>query len=340
VARECVADRIAITGNQSSSNPAAPQSLRRLFHDESSDAPDPFKAYGQQQGSFSSVSSSRTANQGDVESDGDYDPRTIKRTDFGASRNSPVKSASYRDVRDSKGLQPISIPLASSFSLGAQGSAKDAYDSAESSQQATPMPGIASSPTATRRLPRKGSIDSVALDSPRHAPGQRRPSTSATVRDDFGGSSGGGLRAFRSDANASSSSLSLGLEPPNRPFAPPRAGAPSLHRLHSAAPTVPLPAESPPRNIPGGLHPRPAMMRQASVAAVMERTEPNPLSPSAPGPSGRTTPMLAAGISMMRTRSGSRTDGEQSGLLPIRGGGLGLKEVLKVSIAISLSSIR
>lgn len=44
--------------------------------------------------------------------------------------------------------------------------------------------------------------------------------------------------------------------------------------------------------------------------------------------------MLATGISMMRTRSGSRTDGEQSGLLPIRGGGLGLKEVLKVCMAI------
>jgi protein-serine/threonine kinase len=313
-----------------SSGVAAPQSLRRLFHDETSDAPDPFRSYGQAPGSFSSISSTKTANLGDVDSDGGYDPRTLKRTDY-AARESPARGATYRDVRDAKGLQPISIPLGESSSQGAHSSARsDGPESAESSQQATPMPGMASSPT-TRRFARAGSNDNVGLESPRHVPGQRRPSTSAVVRDDFSGGNGGGLRAYRSDASASSSSLQ-GLEPPNRPFAPTRPSAPSLQRLHSAAPTVPLPgAESPPRNGLGGLHPRPAMTRQASVAAIMERTEPHPISPSASASSGRTTPMFAAGISMMRTRSGSRTDGEQTGLAALRGGGLGLKDVLKVS---------
>ncbi|KAK4683941.1 hypothetical protein P7C73_g6267, partial [Tremellales sp. Uapishka_1] len=132
---------------------------------------------------------------------------------------------------------------------------------------------------------------------------------------------------------------------------------PMLSRMHSAAPTVPLPIDSPPRPFPLpttqhlpppqalGMNNRPMMMRQASVAVMEGRSasqiqhqQAKQQSPTAPGKNpnlhlgvglgGRpgTAGAMGVGVGMMRSRSGSRVDTD--------GPAMGLRDLMKLSPAV------
>jgi protein-serine/threonine kinase len=173
---------------------------------------------------------------------------------------------------------------------------------------------------------------SQPADESRRGPPARKP----------GGSIGEGLRGFQFP-------LVQPRDPEagfNRPVPPP------LQRNHSAAPSVPMPADSPSRSLPLQLPPsRPMMMRQASVAVMEGRAQgqaqalamaqaqaqaqvgDGPLSPAKqfavpnalgrPGGNGG-----SGGVSMMRSKSQGRVDGD---------GAVGLRDLLKVKLAGSRS---
>lgn len=159
-----------------------------------------------------------------------------------------------------------------------------------------------------------------------------------------GGSVGEGFKGFQFPLVTKSNPAN----PPN-PITPGRPQPPPLTRMHSAAPTIPLPSNSPSRPIPSQLSlvppTRPPMMRQASVAVMegraqsqaqalaLAQAQEGPLSPT----KNLALPRSGAGgpVGMMRSRSGSRVDAE--GLA----GGMGLRDLLKVSggfIAVGLTS--
>ena len=313
----------------------APQSLRRLFHDENSSEPDPFQSFAHQQpmtpssgdgsGSIDQHSRFDSPPESHSESFEDttgYDGSTIRQ-----KRPSPLNLSVITD------LNPKSSQLNSAMS---DATLRDG------SQAPTPLArpmtddDLMPPPSLNRSLRPKMSYDALTStptsktqpDMPRKdAPAGRRP----------GGSVGGGLRGFQfplmpgaaGGAGAGSSpSPALGSATLERPV--------PLQRNHSAAPFVSQSTESANGGLPAPV--RPAMMRQASVAVMENRSQAQQqalaVSQAQDDPSdvtrGLSLPRApfaqGAGTTMMRSRSGSRTDSDA-------GVQMGLRDLIKVSLA-------
>lgn len=365
----------------------APQSLRRLFQSSDDPASDPFR-------SFSNSAAPSYAPHGLVkqtsisnlkaQARGDSDAPTVKTHDYVArpsssgmerhgsdiSNNgpSPSKTATYKDVRNSRGLPPIAIPQAGAFTRARSGSASSPLSArarsgstlagAENdSRQVTPtqqqtMYGNGESPVSLRGV--------AQTDSPKR-PGFRRadthdPSTSPR-RDEETLHLSQVNNAFAFPANGSSPvpiGDSVGPRGEGRPnlgvetsgMAPPLH--PGLSRNHSAMPGLLRPSESPSRPTPG-LSPRPGMMRQASVAvmegraAAAAQVQVSGLKMGMGGLSGNNRAATPGGLTvsssaMARSRSGSRagiedgTQGSASPLAPsLRNLPIDMSDVLRVS---------
>ena len=107
-----------------------------------------------------------------------------------------------------------------------------------------------------------------------------------------------------------------------------------MTRMHSAAPTIPLPFDSPTRPVPAHISivppVRPPMLRQASVAVMEGRAQSQAQVIALAQSEGLVSPaknlalprpIIGAPVAMMRSRSGSRVDSD---------GGVGLRDLLKV----------
>ncbi|KAL7420248.1 kinase that interacts with cdc31p [Cryptotrichosporon argae] len=325
---------------------APPESLRRLFTDDNSD---PFHSFAHQQPPTPQTDGVAALEDGRFPSpiDGDDDD------DFMGTVRQPSAGRSDRPA-----LAPLSIATQ------------------PSSDPDTPA---ATTPLARMENRPNRSIDATSKH--HEPPGGPTPAGNRPPPRRPGGSVGDGLRGFQFPLMA------------NAPGARP---AP-MQRMHSAAPVMPVPSDSPPRALhlyaspsaagstshpapsagavafaaalpgasasslsaaspaPGSPFARPPMMRQASVAVMEGRAasltqaaaqqaaiaHENPLSPSratanaaanahanangglaVPGSLGRPP---GGGVGMTRSRSGSRVDD---------GGGLGLRDLLKLSPAV------
>ena len=302
-----------------------PQSLRRLFHDETSIGPDPFQAFTHQQ----PPTPQPTDGSASVEQGGRFDAPLE-----GEYLESPELPAfDPATIRQQK-AQPLSIvtipddgaPLLSS-------STSSATFPPEELQASTPIVRkdfhIQPVPSP-RQIKGRMSLENLSsASSSKSQPDVPRKDSFTGRRP--GGSVGEGLKGFQFPLVTKS-------EPAN-PLTPGRPQAPPLHRLHSAAPTIPSPSEpSPSRQVPTQLSivlpTRPPMMRQASVAVMEGRAQSQAqalaLAQAQDGSSSPTknlaVPRLGAvgPVIMMRSRSGSRMDAD--GL----GGGIGLRDLLKV----------
>lgn len=337
----------------------APQSLRRLFHDESSTDPDPFQSFAHQQPTTPQSSNGSAS----VEQAGRFPTPEQDAMEVFDENAYGFDASTIRQQRLGKtGAAPLSIftgahPMQSSMSSAASGSTFRP----EASQAPTPigrsdgMPAIPS----PRQIRPKMSLDTLSsvpttksnpTGEPRDKGPGRRP----------GGSVGEGLRGFQFPLVTKGGHL-----PAVSASAPARPSPPPLHRMHSAAPTVPVPADSPSRQLPLAqaslpLPSRPPMMRQASVAVMEGRAQSQaqaqaialaqvresplilsknllvPIHPLGARRPSITNLNIGSGAAvMMRSRSGSRVDAE--GL----SGGIGLRDLLKVpplSLTFSMSA--
>ncbi|ORY23535.1 kinase-like domain-containing protein [Naematelia encephala] len=291
----------------------APQSLRRLFHDDSSMDPDPFQSFAHQQPPTpqSSDGSSSVEHAGRFPTPPDDHIETFEDEPFDAStlrqpRKSPSPLASTVFSPQASSESNTSTPVARQFEVPAMPPPRPLRTKMS-------LDTLSSAPTSKSQ---------PVVDS-RDRP-NRRP----------GGSVGEGLRGFQfplvTKGLPNPTPGSASIPRPNLP--------PPLHRNHSAAPQLPLSLdplspEKPRMAMPA----RPPMMRQASVAVMEGRAQSHslglaqvhedamsmsptksfaPLAPPRP-------PFAAQG--MMRTRSGSKIED---------GGGAGLRELLKLSPAV------
>ncbi|WVQ82620.1 hypothetical protein IAT38_004751 [Cryptococcus sp. DSM 104549] len=333
-------DNNAQNENRTSSPPTsrpAPQSLRRLFHDESSSDPDPFQSFAHQQPATpqSSEESGTIKQAGRFPSPEHYDyisrdgsPEEGEGYDFSTIRQN-------RLGRDGRSPTPLSVSTNNPPSSGFPSAASSAtYHPAEASQEPTPIASRDAPVPSPRQLATQRSVDNISLaptsnsqppdERSKSGPGMRRPSASH----------GEGLRGFQ---------FPLSKPSPGPSSTPPsKHQPPALHRNHSAAPNLPSGADSashPATHLPLGS--RPPMMRQASVA-VMEGRQASQTQALAlaqaqaqegndihlpsknlavPGSLGQRP---SGGLGMMRTRSGGRSDD----------GHVGLKDLLKLSPAV------
>lgn len=307
----------------------APQSLRRLFHDESSAEPDPFGCFAHQQPPTPQTSEGSSS----VEQVGRFNspPEEEFLEDTGSSafdaptiRQNPHKALS---IDTSSSIPPpLSSSPSSAIFLPEKSQAPTPIARFDSSTQAIPSP---------RQIKGKMSFDTVSS-----AP-TSRSQPEVPRKDSFtgrkpGGSVSEGLKGFQFPLVTQSS--------PVNPITPARPHPPALHRMHSAAATTPLPSDPPSRQVPSQLSlvppARPPMMRQASVAVMEGRAQSqaqalalaqaqaqdSPLSPTKNLALPR--PGMGGAAVMMRSRSGSRVDAE--GLA----GGMGLRDLLKVWISL------
>ncbi|WVF66644.1 hypothetical protein IAT40_001385 [Kwoniella sp. CBS 6097] len=378
----------------------APQSLRRLFHDETSSDPDPFQSFAHQQpstpqssdgsgsieqvGRFpspeeeeetinfdtSSDSLDDTVASGNGDQSGGYDASTIRQNRLGRPGNgrSPGPLSVNTD-------QP---PTSSLFSAST-------YHPQDGSQAPTPIArvGIDNAPSqADRGLRTKMSLDtlsSVPTSKSQLQPGDERAKPGPGMRRPGGGGSaaGDGLRGFQfplvskggpgpTTATAAASSAVQGT-------APALGGkfvAPPLNRMHSAAPTIPIPSNGNNNNqahaasaqIGIGLPPRPPMMRQASVAVMegravsasqahaqalaMAQAQDGPISPTrglavpGSGPNGMGKTAGMAGVMGAGVIGGGAGGGgfgmmrSRSGSRVDEGQAVGLRDLLKLAPAV------
>ncbi|OCF34782.1 STE/STE20/YSK protein kinase [Kwoniella heveanensis BCC8398] len=295
----------------------APQSLRRLFHDETSSDPDPFQSFAHQQpstpqssdGSGSieqvgrfpspeeeeetinfdvSISSLEAADDDNKPLEGGYDASTIRQNRFGRP--------GIGIGADGKSPEPLSVntnhpPMSSLFSAST-------YRPQEGSQAPTPVARVGddnsgSQLQADRGLRTKMSLDtlsSIPTSRSQPQPGDERAKSGPGMRRPGGGGSvGDGLRGFQfplvskggpgPTTTATTATTAAAAAAAQGQISGGKFSAPPLNRMHSAAPTIPIPSSA--ANAPGsassngpasigmGLPPRPPMMRQASVA-VME----------------------------------------------------------------------
>ncbi|OCF60050.1 STE/STE20/YSK protein kinase [Kwoniella mangroviensis CBS 10435] len=335
----------------------APQSLRRLFHDESSSEPDPFQSFAMQQPS--TPQSSEDGGSSSIEQVGRF-PTPEPEEAIHLPPDSPDSESTKGTVRqrfirnlNSHGSDQLSLDIPTHPSSDSQ----------------APTP-IAKTNSNEPLLKPKMSTDTLSATARSQPEDSNRPKPAMKRPGGGGGSMGDGLRGFQFPL------VSKGPVPPggagsSGPSAlPGRAQAPPLSRMHSAAPTIPISSasgESPNKSgitgLPGGLPPRPQMMRQASVAVMEGRAMLNNqahqqalalaqqndpvgggsaplLSPNKvlniPGTGGQGTGIglgrpigpgmtnnpVGGGIGMMRSRSGSRVD---------EGHAVGLRDLLKLS---------
>lgn len=280
----------------------APQSLRRLFHDESSTDPDPFQSFAHQQPPTpQTTEDSNTIKQtGRFPSPDQEDPPPLVDTDSHppTPRKNEMDGQTIRQARlgrDGQSPTPLMITTdysPSSNTLSATSTAT--YYPIETPQEPTPIARTDAGVPSPRRLRNKMSLDNLSLtptsktqlaaeERSKSNGGMRRPSAS-DARDGLRGfqfplmtKSGPGPPATTTISTSTSTSTPTSTQPPTagRLFPPP------LNRNHSAAPAYPLadPTTTNTTTSPtgtsspgfGGLAfgPRPPMMRQASVA-VME----------------------------------------------------------------------
>ncbi|WVR03173.1 hypothetical protein IAU60_000164 [Kwoniella sp. DSM 27419] len=332
------AGELALSNLSPSTVRPAPQSLRRLFHDESSSEPDPFQSFAHQQPSTPQSSE----NSSSIEQVGRFpDPEEEEETidldrleSPGGRQGSGFDASTIRQARLGRnGRSPEPLTIHTGRAPGSSTSSTSTFRPLHDSQAPTPVAGPGMQPE--RGLRSKMSLDTLSSvptsrtqppdERSRNGPGVRRP----------GGSVGEGLRGFQFPLVSKS---------------PPPSGPPALNRIHSAAPAIPVSSGSHPLPM-AGLPPRPQMMRQASVA-VMEGRAANasqahaqamamaqaqeghaPMSPTkslgVPGSLGRPIgPGMmnpVGGMGMMRSRSGSRVDEGQA---------VGLRDLLKLTPAV------
>ncbi|KAK8844657.1 hypothetical protein IAR55_006504 [Kwoniella newhampshirensis] len=312
----------------------APQSLRRLFHDETSSDPDPFQSFALQQpgtpqssdgsGAIEQVARFPSPEQEEyLGDDVGYDPSTIRQGRLGRTGRSPTPLSVSTDLQ----ILPDTVPTPSTSTYRIDSPQADTpmgkpdVDLPSPRQMRTKMSldTLSSVPTSKSQQP-----EDIRLKS---GPGARRP----------GGSMGEGLRGFQFPLVSQSTSGPSVIRPAPQP--------PTLHRMHSAAPTMPGSAVSPTRSFSshGALPTRPPMMRQASVAVMEGRAASQSqahaqafaLAQSQEGPMtstrnlaipGSLGPRPMGGMGMMRSRSGSRVEEGQ--------GVVGLRDLLKLSPAV------
>lgn len=304
----------------------APQSLRRLFHDESSAEPDPFQSFAHQQpptpqtsegsSSIEQIGRFSTPPEQEFLDDPDspaFDPSTI--------RPKPARPSSI--ITSNAAPSTLTSSSSSSSFLPEQSQAPDSVARLENA----PIP-------SPRQIKGKMSFDALSSAPTSRSEPEVPRKESFTGRRPGGGSVGEGLKGFQFPLV----SKSVPSVAPSNPINPSRPKPPPLHRMHSAAPTIPLPSasDSPTRHIPAPLSlgppTRPPMMRQASVAVMEGRAQSQAqalaLVQSKEGPLSPTKnlaiPRPAGGPVMLRSRSGSRVDAEGAV------GGIGLRDLLKV----------
>jgi protein-serine/threonine kinase len=325
----------------------APQSLRRLFHDEDSADPDPFQSFAHQQPITPHTSQEGYVEQfapnpeiafDEEEADESFEgtvrqPKPKIRPSLGVTHSSDSvniasSSRAFDDSNDANTPTPIALPQDDDdseeessdlelphapFGQGQQLRAKASYDS------------LSSNPTTRSQ---------ISQDS-RPAKDTRKPSAAGSVGD--------GLRGFQfplSKAvmasrpppltrNASAMPLSAAADDEHSSLSPSRPG---MQRMQSAMPdlqpnsatTTPVKPARPQISI--NLPPRPPMMRHAS-AAVMEgraqaQAQAQALAAVDTGarnlgvPGGKQIGLGVAvpSVGMSRSRSGSRTEDHSVGL--------------------------
>ncbi|WVQ94253.1 hypothetical protein IAU59_001332 [Kwoniella sp. CBS 9459] len=274
----------------------APQSLRRLFHDETSSDPDPFQSFAHQQpgtpqssdGSSSIEQVGRFPSPGEEEETIDFDVSSSSLgVDDGPSEGGYDASTirQNRLHRPGRSPEPLSVNTDQPPTLSL--SSASTYHPQDGSQAPTPIARVGhdNGLPADRGLRTKMSLDTLSSvptsksqpqpndERAKSGPGMRRPGGGG------GGSMGDGLRGFQfplvskggpgPTTTTTTTTTTAATQAPGGKFS-----APPLNRMHSAAPTIPIPtaagqSATGPAQIGMGLPPRPPMMRQASVA-VME----------------------------------------------------------------------
>jgi protein-serine/threonine kinase len=311
----------------SKSHPA-PQSLRRLFRDEASGAPDPFDSFAHQQPSTPSSGQGSAAVEQisrfesppeaqlepfGVEADS-YDAVTIRQKRIG-NVPSPLSIRTNDMRRTVPGLKTTSSQLPLNESAAPTPTARTVTDD-----------GFLPAPSLDRQLRVKGSMDTLisVTTSASQPESSRRDVTNRRP----GGSVGEDLKGFQFPLVGKPT----GLGPGAGEYRPP-----PLQRNHSAAPFVSTHHESPGRAPLAHPALRPPMIRQASVAVMEGRSQAQAQalamvqgdSDEASGDLALPRPNFAhagsSGVAMMRSRSGSRADSES--------GGMALRDLLKVSSA-------
>jgi len=336
----------------------APQSLRRLFHDEDSADPDPFQSFAHQQPITPHTSQEgyvdRFAPNPEISFDEDDDEESFEGTvrqqkpkvrpslgvtqssdsasmasssnlfDITHDSNTPTPIALPQDDDDSDDDSPNLEPPQAPFGQGQQLRAKASYDS------------LSSNPTTRSQI----------SQDPRPAKEIRKPSGAGSVGD--------GLRGFQFPLsknamasrpppltrNASAMPLSSAAEDETSSLSPTRPG---MQRMHSAMPdlqphsgTTPVKPARPQISI--NLPARPPMMRHASAAVMENRAqaqaqaqalavvESGPRNLGVPGKPQIGLGMAVPGtVGMSRSRSGSRTEDHS----------VGLRDLMRVSSILS-----
>jgi protein-serine/threonine kinase len=302
----------------------APQSLRRLFHDESSIDSDPFQSFAHQQ----PVTPASIGGSGSIEQSGRFDSPSGEESEIFGSEDSTSNfdSSTIRQRRlGANSPSGLSIVTRVDTPSGPSSTMSDSTYQPESSQAPTPIArqdgNLPLPPSLARQLRPKMSLDTLSSNpTSRSQPEQDRKDSAPMRRP--GGSVSEGLRGFQ---------FPLVTKPHGPAFSAggiPRA--PPLQRNFSAAPAFPSPVELSGRPEHsgssslglGGPPARPPMMRQASVAVMegrsqaqaqalaMVQADDDPLSPSGGLIPPRAPFAGGQAIVMTRTRSGSRTDGE------------------------------
>ncbi|WVQ72348.1 hypothetical protein IAR50_001899 [Cryptococcus sp. DSM 104548] len=269
----------------------APQSLRRLFHDESSSDPDPFQSFAHQQpptpqspedngtvkqtGRFASPETDDSSSRDGSPPKSEFDAQTIRQARLGRDGRSPTPLMVKTDH-----VPSINLPLPSADSNAT--SATFHPDELESTPIAPRGDGPVPSPRPIRNkmsldnLPSAASFNSqppTSKSSMQLGPEDRSKSSLGMNRP-AGGESRDGLRGFQ---------FPLMGQPGPPPAGVSKLQPPHLGRNHSAAPAFPsslnadasqgsLPSASPTAPSFPGMSPRPPMMRQASVAVMENRS--------------------------------------------------------------------
>ena len=295
----------------------APQSLRRLFHDESSEDPDPFQSFAHQQPSTPTTNDASAS----IEQYGLFNTPNGSLKELSEDMNDP---STIRQKRLG-GTSPQALTITTGKEL------ISGPETGNSENTFQPDKSQASTPNASRDGHRQISTETLAAaPTGTSQPEQQRKEAMHRARP--GGSVGEGLRGFQFPLAAKPT----GPGPGAGAGGPSAFKAPALIRNHSAAPALARPIESGSAASSSAIPPRPSMMRQASVAVMEGRSQAQAQALAfAQADDGHMSPTKGLvpprpafaqqdkGTVMVRSRSGSRVDAEA-------GGGLGLRDLLKV----------
>lgn len=325
----------------------APQSLRRLFHDENSADPDPFQSFAHQQPITPHTSQEGYVDQfapnPEVSFDEDEDEQSFEgtvrqarpkvRPSLGVSRSSDSTSAStshaFEMENDATTPTPIALPQDD--------------DSDNSDDLGPPQAPFGQG----QQLRAKASYDSLSSNPTTRSQISQDPRPAKEIRKPSGGTAGDGLRGFQfplSKAvmasrpppltrNASAMPLSAAAEDETSSLSPSRPGMqrmqsamPDLQPNSSSSSTTTTPSKPACPQISINLPPRPPMMRHASAAVMESRAQAQAQAQALAavdtvarnlGVPGK--PQIGLGVAvgpvgMSRSRSGSRTEDHSVGL--------------------------